>query len=238
MMHRGLKNATKDIDVVTLSRADIGSLVQTLKGMGYNEIKELPKEYLTIGASAIMRNKNIFQCDIFYLQVCNGLTISDRMIDRASVMGDFGNLHVKLISQEDIFIFKSITEREKDLDDMRILVEGSLDWNVVLDEITKQQGRKIWEAFMVLKIEELKERYGMRVPILRQLLDISEKKMLEDKVVVFLNEKRTMKEIYTWLNERYGYSRKWTTQYIKEMESSGKIAKSRDGRMVVYGSAK
>ncbi|MDP6155916.1 MAG: hypothetical protein QF682_07245 [Candidatus Thermoplasmatota archaeon] len=47
------------------------------------------------------------------------------------------------MSPEDLFLFKSITERELDLDDMRILVESGVNWDVIFHECQKQSGYKI-----------------------------------------------------------------------------------------------
>jgi len=90
-----------------------------------------------------MRNSDGFQCDVFYRQVCQGLVLTPRILGRAERYGRFGNLSISLMSPEDLFLFKSITERELDLDDMRILVESGVNWDVIFHECQKQSGYKI-----------------------------------------------------------------------------------------------
>jgi len=128
MVLRGYKLATKDIDVVFANLSDIKEVTDVLKGLGFQEVVELPKDYDALGASAILRDIKGFQFDIFHKLVCRGLEITDRMEKRAEFYRSLGNLDVYMMASEDIFLFKSITEREADILDMRTLAERGLDW--------------------------------------------------------------------------------------------------------------
>ncbi|MDP6155915.1 MAG: hypothetical protein QGH39_02570 [Candidatus Thermoplasmatota archaeon] len=53
MIYRGLKAATKDVDIVVARSNDLNTLSRTLKDMGYIEIIELPEDYQKLGTSFI-----------------------------------------------------------------------------------------------------------------------------------------------------------------------------------------
>lgn len=166
MIFRNLKEATKDVDIVFTSPDDLREVVGVLESLRYSEVMKLPAEYKQLGAYAILRNKDGFQVDLYNKQVCRGLEITDRMERRAEFFKSFVNLDVYLIAPEDIFLFKSITEREADLLDMRTLVERGINWDTVKKECLLQEKRKIWESFLVVRLEELKAKYGIEAPII------------------------------------------------------------------------
>jgi len=122
MVLRGYKLATKDIDVVFTSPSNLGDFADVLKGLGFQEIVKLPKEHV-LGASAVLRDAEGFQFDLFHRQVCKGLEITKRMEERAELYRTLGKMDVHLMAPEDVFLFKSITEREADILDMRTLAE-------------------------------------------------------------------------------------------------------------------
>jgi hypothetical protein len=49
----------------------------------------------------------------------------------------FGKLEIRLLSIEDVFLLKSVTKREGDIEDMAIMVRhgGDLKWNVILENL-------------------------------------------------------------------------------------------------------
>jgi hypothetical protein len=72
---------------------------------------------------------------------------------------------VWLASREDIFLLKSVTERDKDLDDMLVLYLRGLDGRTIIRECGLQSGehveneKLIYEAFLAVKLEGL-EAHG------------------------------------------------------------------------------
>jgi predicted transcriptional regulator len=92
----------------------------------------------------------------------------------------FGKLEIRLLSIEDVFLLKSVTEREGDIEDMAIMVRhgGDLKWNVILETYFEEE-RKIKRHLcfkMLDSIEVLQERERLAVPIhaalLRHCIDI------------------------------------------------------------------
>ena len=234
MIYRGLKAATKDVDIVVIKSGDLNTFSRTLKDMGYIEIKELPRDYQRIGASFIMRISDGFQCDVFYRQVCQSLVLTPRIMERAEPRSGFGNLSLSLMSPEDLFLFKSITERELDLEDMKILVESGVDWDIIFDECQEQSGYKIWEAFLLVKLEELQEKYGIQAPIYRKLHRLTERRLITDAILSFIEDGKTYRNISDYIRTKYECSDSWIRKHISMMIEEGLIQQKRVNRTFLY----
>jgi hypothetical protein len=234
MIYRGLKASTKDIDIVFSDYKELELFFNALKELNYYEFKPKPLEYEMLGTSAILRNTDGFQCDIFYKQVCNGLIINDQIIKRANKLADFDNLTVSLMSMEDVFLFKSITERREDLDDMKNLIEHGLDWETILNECQAQSGYKIWEAFLLEKLSELHKIYGIHSPIIRKLTQISEYKLIKDQIISFIEDEKSFNEISDHLKSKYDLSKTWIKKQLDKMVIDGVINKEKKGRTYYY----
>ena len=233
MIFRDLKDVTKDVDMVLTSPNDLKAVVEALKSLEYSEIKELPREYQKLGASAVLRNPDGFQIDVFHRQVCEGLEITERMEGRAHFLKTFGNLDVYLMSAEDVFIFKSITEREADLVDMRALAEVGVDWGVVKEECMFQKKRSIWEAFLVDRLEELKSRFGIEVPITKELRKVAEDEMIKRILMDIIKDGNdTVDKIAKVVKEKSRYSESWTRRQLNGLVKNNMI--ERVGRCYKY----
>jgi hypothetical protein len=126
MTFMGRKVATKDIDVVFGSLDEAKEFTNALSQLGFVSMKSLTGPYAAMGTFAIVENSRVMCFDIFDRQVCRALELSTGMKSRARLYRTFGSLQVHLMAPEDIFLFKGITEREADLDDMRILLRLDL----------------------------------------------------------------------------------------------------------------
>ncbi len=95
----------------------------------------------------------------------------DEMKLRTTQLWTKGELKLQLASKEDIFLFKGITEREADLDDMRILAESGLDWNIIHQECQNQStsSGRLWDDALYQKLLDLKEKYHIESPIEKPL---------------------------------------------------------------------
>lgn len=235
MVLRGYKLATKDIDVVFTSPSDMKEFVDVLKDLRFLEIAELLEEYRALGASAVLRNMEGFQFDLFHKQVCKGLEITERIEERAEFYRTFGNLEVYIMAPEDVFLFKSITEREADILDMRGLAERGLNWDVIKEECILQKKRKIWEYFLVYRLEELKSRFGIAAPIIKELWirggDELVKRVFTD-IVKAGND--TFNKIHGVVNMKYKYSESWTRRQLKRLVEKGVLIKEKDKRKFRY----
>jgi hypothetical protein len=183
----GLKEATKDIDIVVLSLYDLGVLTKSLARIGYHPLENfsISKPYEKMEISKIMENADGFRWDIFCRSICNKMSFSENMVARATEFYSSNKLVLNIASKEDVFLFKGITEREADLDDMRMLAESGLDWQVIKDECVYQSNTsgRLWEDALVQNLIDLRERYGIKSPIETELRKIAEDKLIEDFMV-------------------------------------------------------
>jgi len=124
MAFRNLKDATKDIDVVTRSDKDFDALVTVLKDTGYAPVQGPETEYVELGASAVLENDDGCRFDVFNRRVVDKLFFSEEMAERSESLEETGNLEFMAATKEDIFLFKSVAGREADLDDMNTLVQA------------------------------------------------------------------------------------------------------------------
>ncbi len=185
MSFQNLKDATKDIDVVVRSENDMSLLKSALAQMGYS-VPAIRGPYKQMQASAIMENKDGFRWDIFVNVVCGGLKLSDAMADRATNLFSMDRVSINMISLEDIFIFKSITSRERDREDMYLLFLQGLDFNLIRDEITWQNDNSMsaaWVAFFFNGLEEVVERYSIVIPFFDEFHDTAYSDMLSQMIL-------------------------------------------------------
>ena len=177
-----IKPGTKDIDVLVQDDRDHKKLVDSLEACGYFLLQSqgLSKPYLQLSATAL-ENLDGFRWEIFIKYVAKKLQLTDKMKIRARMLYSGEKLAVFLLSNEDIFLLKGMTERDRDLEDMAILARHGLDYDAILDECIDQsnldQRGNNWEASLVLKCDELKERYGIEIPFIKKLRKMSEKRM-------------------------------------------------------------
>lgn len=183
----GLKEATKDIDVVVPSPQELDILIKSLTVTDYDELENslVSKPYEKMQISKIMENDDGFRWDIFQRSICNKMSFSEDMASRATEFYSRNKLVLSIASKEDIFLFKGVTEREADLDDMRLLAESGLDWQVIKDECVYQSitSGRFWEDALLQNLIDLRERYNIRSPIEKKLQKIAEEKLSEDFIV-------------------------------------------------------
>jgi hypothetical protein len=144
MTFMGRKVATKDIDVVFGKTEDAKHFVTAMQLAGFKHVVEVAAPYSALGTYAIMENSNEMRFDVYDRQVCRALELSQGMKTRARPYQKFVNLDVFLMAPEDIFLFKGITDRETDLDDMRTLAEVGLDWKTIEKECLSQRRSGRW----------------------------------------------------------------------------------------------
>ena len=229
------KIATKDIDVVLRSTEDVNLFIKAMEDAGFYHMKKLGKEYQTLGAWTIMERTDGMRFDIFDKQVCGAIEISDRMESRARFYKSFGNLDVYLMSPEDIVLFKGITDRKDDLDDMRILIERRIDWRIVEKECKLQKDGGRWARALVDKLLELKETHGINSPIIRTMMDFGDMDLLENVFSKVIGSKKmTFKEITVMMKAKSGYSGSWTRKQLNVLEGRRFLVKEKAGKIHVY----
>jgi len=180
LLMRGLKKATKDLDVVVEDKRDFSKLQSALLASGFRplgEVKLTPSDR-KLNPSGIYVAEGMPRFDLFTKVICNALFLTDEIKNRAETMA-FGKLVLHLLSLEDVFLLKSITEREGDLEDMATIVRrgGGLKWDEILKTYLAEENvfRKHFCFTMLENIELLEQRAGIKVPLqglLRHCIDI------------------------------------------------------------------
>lgn len=182
MAFYGLKEATKDIDVVVHTRDDAKSIVLALRKLGYTDPRHrIAVNYRRMKASAILENHDGFRWDIFEGVIAGKLSLSMGMTRRSQKLFDNGNLQASLLRKEDIFLLKSVTERDLDVEDMGISAESGVDWDVIAKECRSQALHSpiIWEDALCSRLMDLKNRRGIISPIEKEICRIADQKILE-----------------------------------------------------------
>ncbi len=217
----GLKDATRDIDIILNEEKELTILKDALLRCGYKE-KYLPV-YQKMGSRLVMENKDGFRWDVFIKIVCHGLILSPHMMSRCTEMQfDFKNLKLFLLSKEDVFLFKGITERERDLEDMHILYLQGLDFEVIKEEIKWQSENSniAWISYLFQRLMKLQKEYGIVVPNIKEIEKMAE----EDAAISLILEKLSrrnyaIEELAKELKE----DENWIKELIQKLEKQGRI---------------
>jgi hypothetical protein len=157
------------------------------------------------------------------------------MQSRATFYRTFGNLDVYLMSSEDIFLFKGMTERTADLDDMLIFVQRGIDWNVIKDECFSQKKSAQWADLLGIKLLDLKEKHGIDAPIIKDMLDKADMDLLERSFKKILgNAEMSFNDIAKAVQEKFNYSPSWTRKQLQILDKRRKVKRRRYGVANLY----
>ena len=232
MAYQKLKAGTKDIDVIVETRDQAEILAKGLKATGYRLLPNgtLTKEYQTLGATAY-ENADGFRWEIFRNVVANKLALSPDMKTRSKIIRE-GKSQVSILSNEDIFLMKGMTDRDRDLEDMSLLARSGLNYDSVFKECVSQSDRtgKLWEIGLHDKCEELEEKYSVRAPITKKLQRIAEEKMLTKRITpVLRGGPKTEEELVEILKEKL--KRSDIKAGIKILNKQSRIRISKRGKI-------
>ncbi len=189
MCFRNQKTGTKDLDLVFLNAKDATAFFTCAIKCGFSKPRRLGREYQAMDAYEILENANGFRLDIFSKTVCNALSLSTGMVERSESFGTFGLLEVKLVSNEDVVLFKGITERARDADDIAAVVRTSqIDWDIILQECILQSTMRKWYGLLYNKLAEIEEKHGISSPIMKDLLGLDKKVIVEEAYSGFISK--------------------------------------------------
>lgn len=234
MIFYGRKVATKDIDIVFPDADSLRRFKLAAIGSDFNPLTDPGQDYRNIGAWIILEAASGIRLDLFHHQVCNALELTDTVKARAAHFRNLGKLHIYLMAPEDIVLFKGITEREADLEDIRILAEAGLDWGIVEEECLSQSGSGKWAILFLDKLDELRARYGIS-PRLDRLRDHAEAYVLEETFLSIIGNKELgFREIHEVIHAKTGYSESWTRGILKQLDEEGLIESRSEGRRKLY----
>ena len=175
LMKHKIESYTKDIDIVVDSISEFEELTRILVNAGFET--QIPgKEYERLAVSQIFIRGD-FRIDLFLRYVCGKFYLSEGMKERSSLEMKLEKLTLNICSLGDILLFKSMTERDGDLEDSwNITARRRLKWSAILDEARLQSSgeNSVWITWIADRLELLAER-GAEIPILAEMRALSDK---------------------------------------------------------------
>ena len=226
MMHRGFKVATKDVDVVLSYQTDEEAFKEALKVCGFDDAGRLSDEYKALGARAILEGPGGMRFDLFIDVVCKKLRLTDDMRRRAERLDIGGHLNLMATAPEDLFLFKSVTDRVDDLADMALLAGLELDWEMMVEELRCDDNNYRFLPLFVSKLDELEDAHGIIAPIRRQVGDEAEEVMGINILIERIDrDPFTLEDMNRVLDEGEEFSK----AVLDRMTSRG-IVQGREGR--------
>ncbi len=204
MSLKNLKESTIDIDIVVNSRKDFNVLKHGLLKIGFKIDKEI-HEIRAYHNAVMVFLKDSSRIDIFIKTICGMLDFTQAMEERADLFKHFEKLTVKLASNEDILLLKSLSDREKDLPDCRALIETGLKWNIILKECIKQHRKDTkWVFWLYEQLCRVENKYDITIPAKLRVLKVCEKNWKFkpqdfmhdiDNIDKHISDKRLLKDI-------------------------------------------
>ncbi len=173
LMFHKLKSSTKDIDLIVKKKKEYEELYSVLKKIGFKETV-LTEGGHRLTVSAVLERKD-FRIDLFLEKVCGKMVYSDKMVQRSESVFEGKKFEMFSASIEDIFVFKSITEREGDKTDCEEIIKQKPNWKIILEEIKSQaeKGEDVWITYINERLMEFEEK-GYMIPILKETEKLSE----------------------------------------------------------------
>src|SRR3989338_5325350 len=167
MTFLNLKPSTKDADLLFEDELQEQRFFSAMKAVGFKEL--FPGSYeVPLKAKDILVNDAGLQFDLFARRVMRGLSLSPAMVRRAQKHELYGKLTVLLAAKEDIYLFKSITDRPfpRDYEDLVTLQQSTLDWDAMEKEYVGQIKGKPIEKNLRKKLISLKKE-GIINPLMK-----------------------------------------------------------------------
>lgn len=215
LVFRGLRSSTKDIDIVC-DKESYYLVTKALKKVGFACEK----------VACIKGEKRV---DVFNKKIFREYELTKTIIKRSKLVWKGERLEVLLLPLEFIFLLKSVTERDLDVDDCYIVAKEGLDWKFLFSEALIQQ-KKIKKVVLISLLDTLdilREKYGINVKIPRKI----EKEILRLVILHILNKKTMdVKEIVILLEKPESTIRKILTELFKE----GRVKKIREDKRYVW----
>ncbi|MCE2506439.1 MAG: hypothetical protein J4F36_08235 [Nitrosopumilaceae archaeon] len=173
MRKKGIKPRTKDCDIIVTDENQGILLVNCLEKIGY---ASLNKSHFTeddnrIDPFDILEHPARSRIDLFKTRIARKLLLSEHMIKRAT-LESFGKLCLYSICNEDLFLLKSVTLREGDIQDLGLIVQaGNFDWKTVWDELLYQEysTKTNFSSSILESLDDLHSQTGIVSPFYKKL---------------------------------------------------------------------
>ena len=229
MAFRGLKETTKDIDLIVSSGDDLSQLQAVLLELGYDIVREPDEEYEELGAQRILENNDGCRIDVFNQQVIGKLILSPGIRERSERYLDPGNLVVELVSPEDIFLFKAVAGRVDDIEDMFSLMQTGLEFDVVEAELEAQVellDQELFVTYVNEALTDLTEQHNVTTPLHDPVAEITERVYEELEVLHALDEPKLVAD----LQQEVDWSAADVQEIVRRLEEKDAVVVT-DGRV-------
>ena len=170
---KGLKLATKDIDIIVRNKQDFEIFDKAMFKSGFKSMNERESEFYATALAVYMKEES--RIDVFLKYVGKMLILTEGMIERAEIYKDYGKLTVYLVSNEDIFLFKAMTSREGDLVDCDRIMKEGIDYEVIYKEIVEQSKDHKWFFWFYENLCKLEDYNNIRAPIKNRVFALVKK---------------------------------------------------------------
>ncbi|MEK6859778.1 MAG: DUF6036 family nucleotidyltransferase [Nanoarchaeota archaeon] len=186
MMFLGLKDNTKDIDLVFENEDNRKTFMKALEELDFKKLDSMILYGKKPNQPELLKRKEQERIDLFTPEVIS-FVFSENSKKRAEKTHQFGeNLIIKIANVHDIILMKHATDRAKDITDIKSILDSEkINWNIILEE-TKNQlslGKQRAALDLGLFIENL-EIIGIKIP----------KDFSDELFKVFENQVKEMKK--------------------------------------------
>ena len=178
MLFYGYKQSTKDIDLFFEKKVDRDVFIDAIKILGYKKrslINVFPEKKQRLEFKPLLFSRGDERFDLFLGKIFH-INLSANMKSRLYARHDFikkdKTLSVGVLSKEDIILLKSATDRERDFDDIRILVqkESNINWDTVINEAVNQYKKGV--KWILIDLEEILKRLKEYIFIPKKYFDM------------------------------------------------------------------
>ena len=162
MVFRGIKSATKDIDIIFENEPETKKFIQAAKKVGFKQTVPQEEEYSKLQMHTLLEHfEKKWRLDIFLKKFAGAIQLTKTIMKRSKPFEDYKKLELYLVSNEDLFMLKAMTERDRDLEDMRLILGFGLDWKVIEKEVHQQ---KEHELVILYRISQFSKKYDVQIP--------------------------------------------------------------------------
>ena len=177
MMYYGYKNATKDVDILFETDGERREFVRALVEIGYKKIS-LDGIYSDLQVKDPHKPEmymfkderfDLFRGKIFRMYLSKNM--KERVWGKYEYRLSERNFTVYVLAKEDIILLKSVTNRERDFDDILLIIdkEKGIDWDVIIDEAIEQY--TLGNEWIVLDMEECLQKLKKHAYIKEEYFD-------------------------------------------------------------------
>ncbi|MDI6738011.1 MAG: hypothetical protein QME12_05875 [Nanoarchaeota archaeon] len=167
MLFYGFKETTKDIDLIFTAERDRQYFIEAIQEIGYNSMSPI-KVYGNKENRPVMLTRGSERFDLFLIKVIS-FVLSENMQKRCEQTHEYaGKLVLKIMNPHDVLLMKCATDRIKDREDAKSIIENTkIKWEVIIEEANSQvihghEKKAVFELGCFL--DEIKTELKVNVP--------------------------------------------------------------------------